>query len=98
MSITLKKGEETKPMSHVNGRIKMKSIQIQKVNPMKELLKAGQVLGREEMKKVMAGSGGCNHECSVGFPCCCSTGSSQWLGCYHSATRCCEACLGAGNC
>jgi len=45
---------------------------------MKDLLKTGRVLGREEMKKIMAGSGGgCGSSCSgcipdntsSGYPC-----------------------------
>jgi len=30
---------------------------------MKDLLKTGQILGRSEMKKIMAGSGGCMSTC-----------------------------------
>ena len=35
----------------------------QKVKSMSELFKAGQVLGRSEMKKIMAGSGCNSHKC-----------------------------------
>lgn len=66
---------------------------------MNRLYSATNILSRSEMKNVMAGSlSACDHECSVGFACCCSTEQSQWLGCYHSAQSCCEACLGIGNC
>ena len=67
---------------------------------MSELFKAGQMLGRSEMKKIMAGSGGycipgwaCHIQpdcvCSVGFPCCCD---GELLGCVTSWQQCTYFC------
>jgi hypothetical protein len=47
-------------------------------------------LDRDEMKKIMAGSGGgCSHNCSTGFACCCG---SFFAGCFTNPQNCISFC------
>lgn len=54
---------------------------------MKELLNAGQVLGRSEMKKIIAGSGGGNIYCH--------SGNFQHECSSNDLTVCLDGCVGA---
>jgi len=65
------------------------SIQNQKVKTMKDLLNAGKVLGRSEMKKIMAGSGDNTcvpwNDCTMGYTC------AEWNGSKWVCSNCCNA-------
>lgn len=62
---------------------------------MKNLLKSGQILGRDEMKKIMAGSGS-NNDCWIpcdvnqGWKiCCCANGGGT---CVETVSECWSYC------
>ena len=60
---------------------------------MQDLLKSGQVLGREELKKIMAGSG-CMDTC-IDIAHACTAASTAAQGAYNSiCTRQFECCAG----
>lgn len=69
---------------------------------MKELLNTGQVLGRSEMKKIMAGSGGnCNSICNPIAQACFAAVCYGACGSTHVCTRqleCCQAQCRGTNC
>lgn len=56
------------------------------MNTMQDLLNAGQVLGRSEMKKIMAGSGGM--ECTRTVNCSWGTCSCTGTNCRSTDTGC----------
>lgn len=72
-----------------------------KVSYMEELFKSGQILGRSEMKKIMAGSGECDpyEECDTSSCsrdklacCCCENGSWVFKKCVSSNMECYQDC------
>lgn len=82
------------------GINRFKSKQNKKVNNMKDLLKAGQVLGRSEMKKIMAGSGEGWRRCycNGAGTACCSPDIDDDQCCYAAHGTSSSMCNIAGSC